>query len=202
MNKASASLVKEEAATRQFGLAAGIGLAGVATGSMGQQRAAPLPMRVSEFGSRHRSVVQIGEILKGAPLVSEAGLQALLKALVELGLIEPEEASELSKLIHLIFTSDALSTIEKETRGIANDLMRRGKDVAVAIAGIAADRVQAMTKRFGDKDTLKAVAIIGADVGGGLGGAILCAGGGVLGAALGALAGAVSGSALAAYKAA
>jgi hypothetical protein len=106
----------------------------------------------------------------------------------------------LDKIVDAIFSSKSVSAMRDAVVAVKNELVRAASDLAKAITSIVEDSIEFAAKKLSDKDFLKVVAIVSADLGGALSGAFALAGGGIPLAVIGGLVGAVSGSALTASK--
>jgi hypothetical protein len=190
---------------RKVAFAAVGGFASLATTTTTAQQkepSRPLPLAVTGYGARHRETVDrlLQTLGPKVALDSEKGLHLVIRLLVDSGLLTQSEAALLDKIVDAIFSSKSVSAMRDAVVAVKNELVRAASDLAKAITSIVEDSIEFAAKKLSDKDFLKVVAIVSADLGGALSGAFALAGGGIPLAVIGGLVGAVSGSALTASK--
>jgi hypothetical protein len=189
---------------RKVAFAAVGGFASLATTTTTAQQkepSRPLPLAVTGYG--HATGKRSTDSCRRWPKValdSEKGLHLVIRLLVDSGLLTQSEAALLDKIVDAIFSSKSVSAMRDAVVAVKNELVRAASDLAKAITSIVEDSIEFAAKKLSDKDFLKVVAIVSADLGGALSGAFALAGGGIPLAVIGGLVGAVSGSALTASK--
>ena len=157
--------------------------------------------RAQDIGNRHfDAVTQIMQVIgRGNSLTSRESLTKLVKDLQRRGLLGEEEANALIGVINRLFKGgDEVRKLLAAIEALVGALYQLGNELLSAIASIIVESVRFIYKNAPTtQNVMVAVAIIAADVGGALTGALTLSAGGVQLAAIGAVAGAVSASAMA-----
>ena len=181
---------------------AGAGLGALLSpGASAQEKGGFPNLSAQDAGQLHRDKLkEIASVLGGTRLLTEEGLVKIIKHLLELRMISPEEAKVLEVIVSAIYQSKTVDEMIEKIASIYGKLEKKADDVFGTIVSIAHDSVTYAKEALTTLGMPRIIGVVSRDVSGALTGAGAGAKFDRRVAILFAIAGGVASSALAVYE--